>query len=61
VRRGKAALSRSYGATGKVPLKFRCQTVNLTETGMSTSALIAPAAQDEIATLFVAFELSKAT
>jgi hypothetical protein len=26
---------------------------------MSTSALIAPAAQDEIATLFVAFELSK--
>jgi transposase len=28
---------------------------------MSTSALIAPAAQDEIATLFVAFELSKAT
>src|SRR5262247_1926685 len=28
---------------------------------MSTSALIAPAAQDEIATLFVGFELSKAT
>jgi transposase len=28
---------------------------------MSTSALTAPAAQDEIATLFVAFELSKAT
>jgi hypothetical protein len=27
---------------------------------MSTSALIAPAAQDEIATLFVGFELSKA-
>jgi hypothetical protein len=34
--------------------------MNLTETGMSTSAL-APAAQDEIATLFVGFELSKAT
>ena len=33
--------------------------MNLTETGMSTSAL-APA-QDEIATLFVGFELSKAT
>jgi hypothetical protein len=28
---------------------------------MSTSALIAPAAQDEIATLFVGFELGKAT
>src|SRR5262249_26586779 len=28
---------------------------------MSTSALIAPAAQDEIATLFVGFELSKTT
>ena len=48
VRRDKAALSRSYGAN-----------MNLTETGMSTSAL-APA-QDEIATLFVGFELSKAT
>ena len=34
--------------------------MNLTETGMSTSAL-APATQDEIATLFVGFELSKAT
>src|ERR1700758_4828067 len=34
--------------------------MNLTETGMLTSAL-APAAQDEIATLFVGFELSKAT
>src|SRR5499427_851975 len=34
--------------------------MNLTETGMSTSAL-APAAQDEIATLFAGFELSKAT
>ena len=34
--------------------------MNLTETGMSTSAL-APAGQDEIATLFVGFELSKAT
>src|SRR5215469_13668883 len=34
--------------------------MNLTETRMSTSAL-APAAQDKIATLFVGFELSKAT
>ena len=34
--------------------------MNLTETGMSTSAL-APAALDEIATLFVGFELSNAT
>src|SRR6201981_4252831 len=34
--------------------------MNLTETGMSTSAL-APAAQDEIAPLLVGFELSKAT
>ena len=32
--------------------------MNLTETGMSTLAL-APAAQDEIATLFVGLELSK--
>ena len=60
VRREKAALSRSYGATGAVPLRFRLPNMNLTETGMSTSAL-APAAEDEIATLFVGFELSKAT
>jgi hypothetical protein len=33
--------------------------MNLTETGMSTLAL-APATQDEIARLFVGFELSKA-
>src|SRR5215468_11053853 len=52
--------SRSYGATGAVPLRFRLPNMNLTETGMSTSAL-APAAQDEIATLSVGFELSKAT
>ena len=62
VRRDKAALSRSYGATGAVPFKVPlAKPLNLTETGMSTSALIAPAAQDEIATLFVGFELSKAT
>src|SRR5215469_4458451 len=60
VRGDKTALSRSFGATGAVPLRFRLPNMNLTETGMSTSAL-APAAQDEIATLFVGFELSKAT
>ena len=59
VRRDKAAFSRSYGATGAIPFKVPlAKPLNLTETGMSTSALIAPAAQDEIVTLFVGFELS---
>src|SRR5499427_7556899 len=43
-----------------VPVRFGCQH-QLTETLMSRSALIAPAAVNEVATLFVGFELSKKT